>query len=96
MICSFLIQYPWLYDFILLNNGRRHQLILRQQMRTFVVAFNIFTFLIYIIFAFTGPTDSDQDGSNLFDFYTVIMILEIIAMIILLCHIVSGGRRLQQ
>lgn len=58
MICSFLIQYPWLYDHIVLlpGNGRRINLVLRQQMKTFVVAFNIFTLLIYIIFAFTGPT----------------------------------------
>ena len=61
MICSFLIQYPWLYDHIVLlpGNGRRINLVLRQQMKTFVVAFNIFTLLIYIIFAFTGPTSTD-------------------------------------
>ena len=63
-------------------------------MKTFVVAFNIFTLLIYIIFAFTGPTYSDALNGPLFDFYTVIMILEIVALIILFCHIVSGGRRI--
>ena len=63
-------------------------------MKTFVVAFNIFTLLIYIIFAFTGPTSTDQRPGPLFDFYTVIMILEIVALIILFCQIVSGGRRI--
>lgn len=29
LICAFLIQYPWLYDLILIQNGRRINLILR-------------------------------------------------------------------
>jgi len=59
MVCSFLIQYPWLYDHIMILNGRRINLVLRQNMKTFVVAFNVFTLLIYIIFAFSCPISSD-------------------------------------
>ena len=85
LICSFLIQYPWLYDHILILNTRAINLVLRQQMKTFVVAFNIFTLLIYIIFAFTVPTDTDEENSRLSELYTVIMILEIVAMILVFC-----------
>ena len=52
LICTFLIQYPWLYDFILIQNGRHINLVLRQQMKMFVVAAAIFTILMYVVFIF--------------------------------------------
>ena len=64
-------------------------------MKTFVVAFNIFTLLIYIIFAFTCPTDEDTIGGRLFELYTVIMILEIVALILVFCQIASGARGIE-
>lgn len=64
-------------------------------MKTFVVAFNIFTLLIYIIFAFTCPSDSDENPGRLFELYTVIMILEIVALILVFCQIASGARRIE-
>ena len=69
LICAFLIQYPWLYDFILIQNGRRINLILRQQMKTFVVATNIFTLLMYLVYAFAFPIKSDDYGGKLFELY---------------------------
>ena len=85
MICSYLIQYPWLYDHVVRVHGRVFNLVLRNQMKQFVVAFNIFILLIYIIYAFTVPSNSDQKGGRLFDLYTVIMILEIVAVVLVSC-----------
>ena len=60
LICGFLVQYPWLYDFILIQNGRNINLVLRQQMKMFVVAANIFTVLMYLVYAFSFPINDDK------------------------------------
>ena len=54
-------------------------------MKTFLVALNIFTMLIYIIYAFICPINNDNYPGKLFDLYTVIMILEIVAAILVIC-----------
>ena len=54
-------------------------------MKTFLVALNIFTMLIYIIYAFICPISNDSNPGKLFDLYTVIMILEIVAAILVIC-----------
>jgi hypothetical protein len=54
-------------------------------MKTFLVALNIFTMLIYIIYAFICPINNDTYPGKLFDLYTVIMILEIVAAILVIC-----------
>ena len=64
-------------------------------MKTFLVALNIFTLLIYIIYAFICPISNDTYPGKLFDLYTVIMILEIVAAILVICQIMSGARRIE-
>ena len=94
LTCSFLIQYPWLYDFILIQNGRQINLVLRQQMKMFVVAALIFTVLIYVVFLFGFPITDDTDGGKLINLYYTIMVFSIISAILVLCQIMTGARRI--
>ena len=77
MICAYLIQYPWLYDFILIQHGPNLNLILRQQMKMFVVAANIFTVLMYLVYAFAFPVNDDKIGGKLFELYNTLMVFDI-------------------
>jgi hypothetical protein len=95
LICSFLIQYPWLYDFILIQNGRQINLILRQQMKMFVVAAIIFSVLMYIVFAFGFPITDDAVDGKLPTLYNTIMVFSIISAILVLCQVMSGARRIE-
>ena len=90
LICSFLIQYPWLYDFILLQNGRHLNLVLRQQMKMFVVAASIFTVLMYLVYAFSFPINNDKysDGKqdeSIFSLYSTLMVFSMISAILVVC-----------
>ena len=86
LICAFLIQYPWLYDFILLQNGRHITLVLRQQMKMFVVAANIFTLLMYIVYVFTAfPMVSDDSGSKLVSLFSTLTVFNLLSAILVLC-----------
>jgi hypothetical protein len=95
LICSFLIQYPWLYDFILIQNGRQINLILRQQMKMFVVAAIIFSVLMYIVFAFGFPITDDSAEGKLPTLFNTIMVFSIISAILVLCQVMSGARRIE-
>ena len=99
MICSFLIQYPWLYDFILLQNGRHLNLVLRQQMKMFVVAASIFTVLMYLVYAISFPINNDKyvdnKVSSIFEIYSALMIFNLISGILVICQILSGARRIE-
>jgi len=66
-------------------------------MKMFVVAAYIFTILMYLVyaFAFPVPTDSTKDG-KLSDLYHTIMIFSVISAILVICQIMSGGRRIEQ
>jgi len=65
-------------------------------MKMFVVAAYIFTILMYLVyaFAFPVPTDSTEDG-KLSDLYHTIMIFSVISAILVICQIMSGGRRIE-
>mmetsp|Transcript_8483 Transcript_8483/g.14265 ORF Transcript_8483/g.14265 Transcript_8483/m.14265 type:complete len:242 (+) Transcript_8483:118-843(+) len=97
LICSFLIQYPWLYDFILIQNGRAINLVLRQQMKMFVVAAVIFTVLMYLVYLFAFPINDDKaTNGKLFDLYNTLMVFNIISAILVVCQVMTGARRIQQ
>ena len=95
LICAYLIQYPWLYDFILIQHGPNLNLILRQQMKMFVVAANIFTVLMYLVYAFAFPVNDDKIGGKLFELYNTLMVFDIISAILVVCQIMSGARRIE-
>lgn len=95
LICSFLIQYPWLYDFILIQNGRAINLILRQQMKMFVVAAIIFSVLMYIVFAFAFPITDDTEDGKLATLFNTIMVFSIISAILVICQVLSGAKRIE-
>lgn len=50
----------------------------------FVVAANIFTVLMYLIYAFEFPINSDEPGKKLFDLYTTLMVFAIISDILII------------
>jgi amino acid transporter len=98
LICSFLVQYPWLYDFILLQNGRHINLVLRQQMKMFVVAAVIFTVLMYLVYLFAFPINNDDNSTQngkLFDLYNTLMVFNLISAILVIIQIMTGARRIQ-
>jgi multisubunit Na+/H+ antiporter MnhB subunit len=85
LVCSFLIQYPWLYDFMLLQNGIHINLFLRQQMKMFVVAAVIFAILLYLVYLFAFPIDSDESSGNskLFDLYNTLIVFGVISALLI-------------
>lgn len=85
LICAFLLQYPWIMDYVIIQHGRRIYLNLRLQWKTFVVATNIFTLLMYLVYAFAFPIKSDADGGKLFDLYKTLMVFEIISGVLVIC-----------
>jgi hypothetical protein len=85
LICSFLIQYPWLYDYLLIQNGKSINLVLRQQMKMFVVAAIIFTVLMYIVFAFAFPITTDAKDGTLINLYNTVMVFSMISAILVAC-----------
>ena len=64
-------------------------------MKMFVVAANIFTVLMYLIYAFAFPINSDEPGGKLFDLYTTLMVFSIISGILVIFQIASGARRIE-
>ena len=54
-------------------------------MKMFVVASNIFTVLMYLVYAFAFPVNDDQDGGKLFELYGTIMVFDIISAILVIC-----------
>lgn len=58
-------------------------------MKIFVVAANIFTVLMYLVFAFTFPIPNDKseksDGGKLFELYNTLMVFEGICFLLTLC-----------
>ena len=70
-------------------------LVIRQQMKMFVVAANVFTVLMYLIYAFAFPINSDKVDGKLFELYTTLMVFAIISDILILFQIASGARRIE-
>lgn len=54
-------------------------------MKTFVVATNIFTLLMYLVYAFAFPIKDDMYDKKLFDLYKTLMVFEIIAGVLVVC-----------
>lgn len=95
LICAFLVQYPWIYDYIIIWHGRQIYLDLRQQWKTFVVATNIFTLLMYLVYAFAFPIKGDNDDGRLFELYKTLMVFEVISGVLVICQIASGARKIE-
>ena len=64
-------------------------------MKMFVVAANIFTVLMYLVYAFAFPVNEDDYDGKLFDLYNTIMVFDIISAILVICQIMSGARRIE-
>ena len=64
-------------------------------MKMFVVAANIFTVLMYLVYAFAFPVNDDKPDGKLFDLYNTIMVFDIISAILVICQIMSGARRIE-
>ena len=64
-------------------------------MKMFVVAANIFTVLMYLVYAFAFPVNDDSFDGKLFDLYNTIMVFDIISAILVICQIMSGARRIE-
>ena len=95
LICAFLIQYPWYYDFIVISHGREINLRLRMQWKTLVVATRIFTLLMYLVYLFNFPMQNDNSNGRLFELYKTIMVFEIISGMIVICQIASTARKIE-
>lgn len=95
LICAFLIQYPWYYDFIVISHGREINLRLRNQWKTLVVATRIFTLLMYLVYLFNFPMQNDILNGRLFELYKTIMVFEIISGMIVICQIASTARKIE-
>ena len=95
LIIAFLIQYPWIYDYIIMTHGREIYLDLRQKWKTFVVATNIFTLLMYLVYAFAFPIGDDSEKGKLFELYKTLMVFEIISGVLVICQIASSVRRIE-
>ena len=54
-------------------------------MKMFVVAANIFTVLMYLVYAFAYPVNDDKVGGKLFDLYGTIMVFDMISAILDIC-----------
>ena len=61
----------------------------------FVVAANIFTVLMYLIYAFAFPINDDDASGKLFDLYTTLLVFSIISDILVIFQIASGARRIE-
>lgn len=65
-------------------------------MKMFVVAANIFTLLMYIVYSFTAfPMLSDDDGSKLISLFSTLTVFNLLSAILVLCQIMSGARRIE-
>lgn len=64
-------------------------------MKMFVVAANIFTVLMYLVYAFAFPVNDDKIGGQLFELYNTLMVFDIISAILVVCQIMSGARRIE-
>lgn len=64
IICAFFLQYPWIFDFIIMQHGRRITLIQRQmqQWKTLLAITKIFTLLTYLLYIFAFPIRNDKEG----------------------------------
>ena len=96
LIISYLIQYPWIYDLLVLQQGRRVNLIQRysQYWKTFLMATKIFSLLIYLVFVFGFPMGNDNMDGNLFSLYKTLLVFEIILALLMLCQIAASARRI--
>jgi len=54
-------------------------------MKMFVVAAYIFTILMYLVYAFAFPVNTDKTDGKLADLYHTIMIFSIISAILVIC-----------
>ena len=64
-------------------------------MKMFVVSANIFTMLMYLIYAFAFPINSDKIGGMLSDLYTTLMVFAIISAFLIVFQIASGARSIE-
>lgn len=95
LIIAYLIQYPWLYDYLIIQHGHRIYLQLRNQMKVFVIASNIFIVLLYLVYTFSFPINSDEPGGELFNLYSTLMVFSIISAILVMCQLLSAARRIE-
>ena len=63
----------------------------------FIVAANIFTLLMYIVYTFIAfPMTSDESGtSKLMSLFSILTIFNLLSACLVLCQIVSGARRIE-
>ena len=64
-------------------------------MKMFVVAAGVFIVLLYLVYTFSFPINSDETGKKLFELYNTLMVFSIISAILVMCQLMSGGRRIE-
>ena len=64
-------------------------------MKVFVIASNIFIVLLYLVYTFSFPIDTDEEGGKLFDLYSTLMVFSIISAILVMCQMLSAARRIE-
>ena len=64
-------------------------------MKIFVIASNIFIVLLYFVYTFSFPIDSDDSGGKLFDLYSTLMVFSIISAILVMCQMLSAAKRIE-
>ena len=50
-----------------------------------MVATNIFTLLMYLVYVFAFPIKNDKEKGKLFDLYKTLMVFEIISGVLVIC-----------
>ena len=61
----------------------------------FVAAAGVFIVLLYLMYLFCFPINSDDTGSKLFELYNSLMVFSIISGILVMCQLMSGARRIE-
>ena len=64
-------------------------------MKMFVIAANIFTVLMFLVYAFLFPIDNDNKDGKLYNLYNTLMVFEGICAFLIICQIFTGARRLE-
>ena len=64
-------------------------------MKVFVIASNIFIVLLYLVYTFSFPIDTDETGGGLFNLYSTLMVFSIISAILVMCQMLSAARRIE-
>ena len=70
-------------------------MILRQQMKMFVIAAGFFAVVMYLVYGYSFPIDGDQENGSLFDLYNTMMIYMAISGLLVIFQTVSGTKRIE-